>query len=144
MVKNKKNKRPNTLNIKTNQSKVLPENTSQKGRVLPVINHTTFTGPLPHPEIFRQYGEIVPDAPERILRVFEDDSKHIRDMQTNALEAAKQDTKRVHWMAFFLIIIGFVFSGIFAWMDKNWLAVIVLGTTIGGIIAGYLQNRKTD
>lgn len=46
-----------------------------------------FAGPIPHPEIFRQYGEVVPDAPERILGVFEKDSQHTRDIQMAALNA---------------------------------------------------------
>ncbi len=36
-----------------------------------VLARQAFSGPIPHPDIFRQYGEIIPNAPERILKVFE-------------------------------------------------------------------------
>lgn len=101
-----------------------------------------FEGPLPHPDIFKRYSETIPDAPERILKQFEEDSTHIRNMQSNALEAQKQDNSRVHWMAWSLIIGGYILSAFFAYFNKDWLAAIILGTTLGGTIIGFLQNKK--
>ena len=108
------------------------------------VTQTHFTGPLPHPDIFRQYGDIVPNAPERILQVFEDDSRHARDIQTAALHAQKGDNRRVHWMAFCLIGGGYLLSGLFAWWGKDTLAGIILSTTLVGTIAGFLQGRKAE
>jgi uncharacterized membrane protein len=101
-----------------------------------------FNGPIPHPDIFKKYGEVVPDAPERILRVFEEDSKHSREIQAKALEAQKCDNRRVHWMAWSLIAGGYVMSVVFAMMNKDWLSGIVLTTTIVGTVTGFLQSRK--
>ena len=28
-----------------------------------VSQHASYEGPIPHPDVFRQYGEVVPDAP---------------------------------------------------------------------------------
>jgi uncharacterized membrane protein len=109
-------------------------------KVHAVIN-SSFQGPLPHPDIFKRYSETIPDAPERILRQFEEDSHHIRDMQAKALEAQKQDNRRVHWMAWSLIIGGYLLSIYFASVDKDWLSGIILATTLGGTIIGFLQNK---
>lgn len=111
-------------------------------RVKQVISQQThFQGPIPHPDIFRQYGEVVADAPERILRVFEDDSKHARDIQMAALVAQKADNSRVHWMAWSLIAGGYILSGIFASLGKDTLAGILLASTLTGTITGFLQGR---
>lgn len=53
-------------------------------------------GPIPHPDIFKQYGEVIADAPERI---FEQDSAHAREMHMAQFQAQKNDNRRVHWMA---------------------------------------------
>lgn len=106
-----------------------------------VAKQTHFQGPIPHPEIFAQYGQVIPDAPERILRVFEEDSKHARDIQKAALEAQKADNHRVHWMAWSLIAGGYVLSGVFAWAGKDWLAGLLLTGTLAGTITGFMQNR---
>lgn len=120
----------------------LPGSLSPSIRAKGIIQHQShFEGPLPHPDIFRQYGDIVHDAPERILRVFEDDSRHARDIQMAALEAQKADNSRVHWMAYSLISGGFILSGIFAWLDKDLLAGMILTTTLAGTITGFLQGK---
>lgn len=114
-------------------------------RVKQVITQQShFQGPIPHPDIFRQYGEVIPDAPERILRVFEDDSKHAREIQMAALDAQKADNSRVHWMAWSLIAGGYILSGLFAWLGKDTLAGILLASTLTGTIAGFFQGRPSQ
>ncbi|MDB5754336.1 MAG: hypothetical protein JWR56_764 [Massilia sp.] len=61
-----------------------------------------------------------------------------------ALVAQKADNKRVHWMACGLIAGGYVMSGLFAWMNKDVLAGIVLTTTIIGTVTGFLQTRNEE
>ena len=123
----------------------LPGATPIAQRVKEVVSHhASFEGPIPHPDIFRQYGDVIPDAPERILRVFEDDSKHARDIQMAALNAQKCDNLRVHWMAWSLIASGFALSALFAWLNKDILAGAILTTTLAGTITGFLQSRKEN
>jgi len=109
-----------------------------------VVAHQAFSGPIPHPDIFRKYGEIIPNAPERILKVFEDDSSHVRNIQFAALRAECQDNKRAHWMAWSLIFTGFLLVAFLGWLGKDWLAGIALGTTLTGTIAGFLQNKQSS
>lgn len=102
----------------------------------------SFTGPMPHPSIMAGYGDLVPTAPERILKVFEADSQHTRDFEMGALVAQRADNKRVHWMAFTLIGGGYLAAFAFALMDKDLLAGTVLGTTMVATLVGFLQGNK--
>lgn len=43
------------------------------------------SGPLPHPKILAQYGEVIPNAPERILAMAEAQSQHRREMEKEAM-----------------------------------------------------------
>jgi uncharacterized membrane protein len=126
-------------------SERLPGTASPEKRIeqlLSQTSHTHFSGPIPHPEIFKLYGEIVPDAPERILTVFEQDSRSARELPVMAIEAQKEDNRRAHWMAWSLVIASFCLSFIFAYMDKDYLAGITLGTTLVAIVTGFLQSNK--
>ena len=123
----------------------LPGTAPVAKRVMGVMSqHSHFEGPIPHPDIFRKYGDVIPNAPERILKVFEDDSKHAREIQFAALNAQKSDNHRVQWMAWSLIFGGFLLSAIFAFWNKDWLAGIILGSTLVGTIAGFFQNKKEN
>lgn len=121
----------------------LPGTASVPERVSKVVQQTSFHGPIPHPDIFKKYGDVLPDAPERILRVFEQDSAHARDIQMAALEAQRSDNRRVHWMAWTLIAGGYVLALVFGYLDKDWLAGTILATTLAGTITGFLQSRKS-
>lgn len=122
----------------------LPGTATPEQRINKVLSQSHFSGPIPHPEIFKLYGEIVPDAPERILTVFEDDSRSARELPLKAIEAQKEDNRRAHWMAWSLVISAFGLSVVFAVMDKDWLSGITLGTTLVGIITGFLQSDKSN
>jgi len=39
---------------------------------------------------------------------------------------------------------GFILSGLFAWMNKDALAIITLGTTIGAIAYSFLKGEKPN
>lgn len=121
-------------------SEFVPGTTPITGRR--TVTHTEqFNGPIPHPDIFRKYGDVIPDAPERILRVFEEDSRHVREISKAALDAQREDNKRIHWMAYSLIAGGYAMAAFFTYLDKEVLAGIVLSTTIVGTVAGFLQQR---
>lgn len=111
-------------------------------RIFQAQYRQTFNGPMPHPEILAGYGKLVESAPERILKVFEADSQHARDFEMAALDAQRRDNKRLHWMAFSLIGSGYGMSALFAFLNKDWLAGIVLTTTIIGTVVGFLQGRN--
>ncbi len=74
----------------------IPGTDTPEQRGKQVLSQSHFTGPIPHPDIFKSYGEIVPDTPERILTVFEKDSQAARDLPIKAIEAQKEDNRRAH------------------------------------------------
>ena len=119
----------------------LPGTASPEQRIEHIMSQAHFSGPIPHPEIFRQYKEIINDAPERILTVFEDDSRAARLLPVQAIEAQKEDNRRAHWMAWSLVVLSFALSLTFALFEKDTLAGITLGTTLVAIVTGFLQSR---
>lgn len=71
-----------------------------------LISREEFIGPLPHPSILKGYGDIVPNAPERILTVFEEDSRHTREMQRMALAGEIRRDMRGQWLGFFTVFLN--------------------------------------
>ncbi|MBA4155806.1 MAG: hypothetical protein CTY18_08490 [Methylomonas sp.] len=132
--KSPETKSPETVLVE----KLLPE--SKVRQIAAKIS--SFSGPLPHPDIFKQYADVITDAPERILRVFEDDSKHSRDISIKALEAQVRDNRRAHWMAYSLVVFAFVLCFGLAWLGKDLLAGTVMGTTLVAIVIGFLKSRN--
>lgn len=72
---------------------VVPMEREQKA-LKTAIHHAQYSGPIPPASEFAKYKEVIPDAPERILKVFEQDSEHVRHMNEQALVAEVSRDKR--------------------------------------------------
>ena len=107
----------------------------QNGQQKPKVVATTeqHTGPIPTADEFARYREVLPDAPERILKVFEADSKHTREMQKSGLDAAVAFDKRSQYMAFTIIMGGVTGTLILAYLDKD-VAAIMTGLATAALI----------
>lgn len=94
------------------------------------------------PDVLRRYKEMVPDAPERVLTVFELNSATERHMAENSLAAMRADNRRRDWMAFTIIIGGMMASAFFAYLRINWLSGAALVAIVFYAVIGYLQKNK--
>ena len=68
------------------------------------IHQEIFNGPLPPPTILAGYRNIDPTLPERIIKEFEENSAHIREMEKLSTQSKIDSDKRGQYMAFALTI----------------------------------------
>ena len=81
--------------------------------------HTTFLGPLPHPDNFAQYASILPNAADRILSMAENEQKIRADGQAGMLA---NDRKRINGsIAIGLSLIAV--AGLATWLGYTSIAV---------------------
>jgi uncharacterized membrane protein len=107
-----------------------------------VVHHQQTVQTIFDPEVLLKYKAMVPDAPERVLAVFEQNSATERQMIELALKAHRADNLRRDWMAFLIIIVGMITSGLFAYLDKPWLSGTTLAAIIGYAVLGFLHKGK--
>ena len=95
----------------------------------------------------KKYGELVSDAPERILSVFEKNSECERGLRTKQADSVLQanqflanDNQRRDWMAFVLILVAFALAGFFAYIGWVWFTAGTLVGIVGVIVKGYLDK----
>ncbi len=123
------------------------------------VTHQAFEGPLPHPTILEQYNAIVPDAAERIIRVFESESAHRQRQEDTALQANIQaqsknldiisrqsrdafssDTKG-QWLGFAVSIASVVGAVYLASIGHDWAAVALVSLPLAGIIRALREQH---
>ncbi|MDR3089188.1 MAG: DUF2335 domain-containing protein [Desulfobulbaceae bacterium] len=129
------------------QNKVAADRRISSGHKMVVAQMTQHLGPLPHPDIFAQYNQIVPGAAERILAMAEANAEHTRTLEREALSAQIHDNLQNHqekragqWMAFSLVILAFVVA-MFALKSGYPIAAgIIFGTTIVAILSAFLLS----
>ena len=130
-MSNKEQKRP--VASSSNRSQVSVTETT--------LQQTTFRGPIPHPDLLKGYNEIVPGAAERILAMAEDDAAHQRSMEVAALEAAKSEARLGQWLGFFIGMAALGTSLVALFLGSPWVASILGGTTVIGLVSVFVVGR---
>ena len=84
-----------------------------KDRTLIAASQRTFSGPLPSPDDFDAYGRTLPDAPERILKMAENQSSHRINIENKMLKMASRESILGQIIGF---LIAIIFLGAAIWL----------------------------
>lgn len=104
----------------------------------------SFSGPLPHPEHFKKYNQIVPGSANRLLKMTEDDLKHIHTIQNSQMSIEKIATIGGLIAGWTIAIIALVGSG-YLILENHDIAGTVLGTgTLTTLVGVFVYGRKSQ
>ncbi|MCI4626008.1 MAG: DUF2335 domain-containing protein [Candidatus Magnetoovum sp. WYHC-5] len=113
------------------------------------ISSSTFLGPLPHPELLKQYDEICPGFATEIMEMAKEESKHRRDMEMKAIgldekEILLKADERKRGQRFGLIIglggLSIAFAATYIGSDV--VGGIIGGSIIVGLVGVFVMGRK--
>lgn len=94
------------------------------------------------PDVIERYSRLIPDAPNRILTVFELNSEAERSLQLDVLKHQANDSRRRDWMAFGIIVLGLALTGFLAWIKApTYLSGGALVAIVGYVVAGFLKSK---
>lgn len=104
----------------------------------------SFSGPLPHPEHFKKYNQIVPGSANRLLKMTEDDLKHIHTIQISQMSIEKIATIGGLIAGWTIAVIALVGSG-YLILENHDIAGTVLGTgTLTTLVGVFVYGRKSQ
>ena len=90
----------------------------------------SFRGPLPAPEDFKAYGDVIPDAPERILSMMERQVEHRISTERNIVTSGLKESIRGQWMGYSIVVILIGLSTLLALCGHD--------LTAGGMVAAAI------
>lgn len=107
---------------------------------------TSFSGPLPPPECFEQYEQVLPGSAERILAMAEKQQNHRIEQEKFVLSKKIKISGRGQIFGFIALILLIGVSVLFMCNDmKEWagvLSTVTLATIVGLFINGKINNQK--
>lgn len=105
-----------------------------------------FNGPLPHPEHFAAYDEIMPGSAERILALAERQAAHRQSLEAKAVDSEIRIQARGQWMAFVLSTItiggGVFLIGTGQPIEGAATALTALASLVGLFVWSKKQESK--
>jgi uncharacterized membrane protein len=82
-----------------------PENSEEVGAMY-LAYQRLHSGPLPSVETFREYGTVVHDAPERILRMAEKEQDAAHEFTRSAVRNERYLVSQGQWMGFITMLLA--------------------------------------
>ncbi|QHN05152.1 DUF2335 domain-containing protein [Granulicella sp. WH15] len=105
------------------------------------VEFVSYSGPLPPPEVLRQFEEIIPGSAERIFSQFEAQSTHRRRMEATAISSGAFSQKLGTISGALIGLLG-VGGGVWLSHDGKSLAGLsTLFSTLAVLVGTYLYKR---
>jgi len=114
----------------------------QKATAISQVTQQQFSGPIPPPELLRQYNDIIPDAAERILRMAEHDAAHLHKIEADALKYAARDQRAGQLCALSVSIVVMLTVMLGFWLGYSTAASALGGTTVVGLVTVFVTGRN--
>lgn len=120
------------------------ENTSQNKPLKQIEVHETYTqiiGPIPPPQILKDYNYVVPDAAERIIRMAEKQSDHRIQLENKVIKSDINKSYIGMFLAASIAIYGLYIAKDIAINGNPWAAGIIAALDLGGLISVSIYNQ---
>lgn len=101
----------------------------------------SFSGPVPHPALLKDYDLLVPGAANRILLMAEQDAKHQQTMELATLKAAEESSKRGQYFGLTIGLAALLASVTTLALGSPAVAGIIGGTTVVGLVSVFIIGR---
>ncbi len=111
------------------------------------IQQTKFNGPLPSPEMMKQYEGILPGAADRIVTMAEKQSEHRQEMEKIVTKAETRDSLLGVLSGFLLGVLmigGGIYLAIIGHSYGSWLSIGGFASLIGVFVYGTRLNHKAN
>ncbi len=105
---------------------------------------SSHTGPIPSPESFERYGNVLSSAPDRILKMAEKQLDHRIDVEKLAVRRQLNQSGIGQILAF-IIALGCIGSSVWLAMhDHDTVAGVVGGATVVGLVTVFIAGRNAQ
>lgn len=108
-----------------------------------IVRHeTSFSGPLPPPEVIRGYDQILPGGAERIFAMAEREQLFRHQLENTAVTGAILKDRRGQWMGFSITIIILLIASISAWRGNTTFAGALIAIDLIGLVSVFVLGRR--
>ena len=99
-------------------------------------------GPLPHPQLYGEYENILTGAADRIMKMAENAQGHLHRQQSTRLDADISLELRGQWMGFLVVVVALIGGMILIAFDKTLEGVTAAVGAIGGLAGLFVWSRR--
>lgn len=121
------------------QQQALPEQTT--ARLPLVLARSSFSGPVPPPDLLREYELVVPGAAKYFFDALDRQSLHRQEMERTALAAAIRNERVGIWLAFAIAMVVIASGTFLIHEDKDPQGLSLIVGTMASLCAVFVYSR---
>ena len=100
------------------------------------------SGPLPSAEQLIKYRDAHPDAPDRIIKMAENQAQHRQNMESKVVKWDATRATAGLVFAFIIVLCSIYCSWNLISIGKELSGVGLFGTTLGSVVASFIHGTK--
>lgn len=134
----------NIPQVDTNSYTATSDPETPRGIFLSSTHTEISSSPLPSPEILKGYADIIPNSPERFMRIVEkeQDNRFENDKTERQRVKDELDLKRKgQILAFILVLVFLVVGTTLAVMHQNVISYVIFGMTMVPAIGLFYKHK---
>jgi uncharacterized membrane protein len=106
------------------------------------VRHEAWVGPLPPPQFLQQFDDVVDNGAERIMRQWEKESDHRREMERQEMRVFTRADLLGRLFSFAFVLAALAVTIVAILFDQPWVAAILGGTTIASIVWAFMKTHR--
>lgn len=108
------------------------------------VMSTSYSGPLPPPEVLNGYNESVKDGAERIVKMAENQANHRISIESYSIKEELKQSSRGQLFGFVLGFLGLGLATLLAILGHDTIAGIFGATTIVGLVTVFVVGTRSS
>lgn len=105
---------------------------------------TEWSGPIPPPEVLKQYNQIYPELAETIIHQWMGETNHRHEIENKLVNDGISRAKTGQFLGFFIAIFAFIVAGYCATVGSPYVGSVIAGGTTLGIVSIFVIGRKNS
>lgn len=105
-------------------------------------------GPLPSPKTLERYKEVMPDLPERIVKMAEKEGDHRRALEMKVVRGELNMKERGQWFGLFIAVFTLSLSAFLVWNGHEIPGSIIgvggVATLVAIFVTGKTKKEKSN
>ena len=119
------------------------KNSDDQNGMIVTRQEASFSGPLPHPTILKQYDEIVSGAAERIIKMAEEQFSHRTSLERKVIDSDIQRSKIGQILGFIIAIAGLAVALIVTLRGYETAGILIGGATLVSLVGVFVYGTAS-
>lgn len=109
---------------------------------LQMTQSISFSGPLPPPNLLKQYNDVVPNGAERLMKMAETQQAHRQDLEKTVIKGNVQSESRGQYMGLFISIAVIAAGTYLAAIGKQITGGILVGVDVVALASVFVLGKQ--